>query len=202
VIWVVKHIYGHYGTFLEATVARSMSCYKSWEVYLGHREFVSTVVHMTVREQYPLLDIARICCLSKLPSPCKKYSCSCSYSMCTELFIELLHMHWIAHSWLPWGTLLVSSHVTMSTVAIPVKNIIAKITFPFFNGAVCVKTTNRISHLYVNAMLHIKMYCFMYIHIWVLHIQMKCSIYTTAYINCSWFGDIRMWLNRGWALDT
>jgi len=68
-------------------------CYKSWEVYLGHREFVSTVVHMTVKEQYPLLDIACIRCLSKLPSPCKKYSCSCSYSMSTELLIELLHMH-------------------------------------------------------------------------------------------------------------
>jgi len=56
-------MYGHYGTFLEATVARytaTMSCYKSWEVYLGHREFVSTVVHMTVREQYLLLDIAFI----------------------------------------------------------------------------------------------------------------------------------------------
>jgi len=41
---------------LETRVTRYCSCYKGWEIDLGHRYFMSTVVHMTriiVRKQCP-----------------------------------------------------------------------------------------------------------------------------------------------------
>jgi len=68
-----------------------------------------------------MLHIALILSLSKLPA-LVALSCSCSYSMCTVLPIAGCHKR------LP---ILVSSHKTMSTVTILVRNIIVKITNPF-----------------------------------------------------------------------
>jgi len=45
--------------------------------------------------------------------------------------VAILNVHCIAHSWLSQGTILVSSHKTMSTVAILMRNTIVKTTNPF-----------------------------------------------------------------------
>ena len=132
VIWVARYGYdGIVNASLETGVTKycnNWSCYKGWDIYLGHRYFMSTsaVVYMTriiVREQCHFAAIALILSLSKLPA-LVAFSCSCSYSMCTVLPIAGCHKG-----------LLVSSHKTMSTVAILVRNTIVKITNTFLQCA-------------------------------------------------------------------